>query len=105
MGIQDVIFAELLAIMCACELFGSKHDLASRPITFINDSKTTVSWVSGCIPGNNSHDQVIGNIRSWLDSFYLAVVEFRPRMTNSFADILAKKGLQSGTKELWWSVS
>ncbi|KAK0579601.1 hypothetical protein LWI29_028541 [Acer saccharum] len=70
-----------------------------------SDSKTAVSWVSGCIYGNNNHDQVIGNIRSWLDNIYLAAVEFRPRMTNSFADILAKKGLQQGTDELWWSES
>jgi ribonuclease HI len=104
-GSQDVILAELLAIQRACELFGSKSEIASRPITFLSDSKTAVSWILKSIPGCNSHDQIISNIRSWLDSFHMAAVEFRPRSTNSFADVLAKKGVQTGMDELWWSLS
>ncbi|KAI9159840.1 hypothetical protein LWI28_002410 [Acer negundo] len=61
-GIQDVILAELLAILRACELFGLRPNLANRPLTVISDSKTADSWFLGFIPGNNSHDQVIGDI-------------------------------------------
>ncbi|KAK0571229.1 hypothetical protein LWI29_012821 [Acer saccharum] len=103
-GVQYVILAELLAILRACELFGSRQELALRPLTVISDSKIAVGWVLGCLSGNNSHNQVIEDIRSWLGSFSSALVEFRSRSSNSFADTLEKKGLSSGVEDLWWSV-
>ncbi|KAK4847972.1 hypothetical protein QYF36_007699 [Acer negundo] len=53
---DDVILAELLAILRACKLFGSRQELLHRPITVISDSKTAVNWVWGFISGNNRHD-------------------------------------------------
>ncbi|KAK0591600.1 hypothetical protein LWI29_004712 [Acer saccharum] len=86
-------------------LFGSNPVLANSTLTVISDSKIAVQWISGCTPGNNSHDQIIGVICSWLGCFKRAVVEFRPRSTDSFADTLAKKGLNPGVDDEWWSVS
>ncbi|KAK0600693.1 hypothetical protein LWI29_017529 [Acer saccharum] len=103
-GSQDVFLVELLAILCACELIGSRHDLSHRPLTIISDSLSAVKWVLGCFPGCNSHDQVLQDIRMWLSSFSLVSVEFRDRSTNSFADSLAKKGLNPAVDVVRWSV-
>ncbi|KAK4846571.1 hypothetical protein QYF36_019327 [Acer negundo] len=94
-----------MAILKACQLYSSRNDLVNRPLMIISDSKIVVGWVSGNNLMNNSHEQCIGDIRSWLASFSFATVEFRPRSLNSFADTLAKKGLELGIDDIWWSVS
>ena len=105
LGTKDVLLTELLAILRACELFGSCQELNQRPLTIISDSLTAVKWIQGCFAKINSHDQTIKDIRFWLGSFSSAVVEFRPRSTNSLADTLAKKGLDPYVEVLSWSVS
>ena len=104
LGFQDVILAELLAILRALVLFGSNPELIYRPLTVISDSKIAVRWIMNGSPDFNSHEQIVGEIRKWLNSFDQATVEFHLRSSNSFADTLAKKGLKAGVNDLWWSV-
>ncbi|KAI9198850.1 hypothetical protein LWI28_023062 [Acer negundo] len=52
------------------------------------------------LPLSFSHEKLIFNIRGWLDSFGQAAVEFCSRVSNSYADILAKKGADSSEDEL-----
>ena len=100
-GIHDVLGAELLAILRACELVGLKGELAFNSISVISDSRNAVNWIKGTSPGCFSYDHIIDKIRR---SLGLDIsVEFRSRSSNSFADTLAKKGLKAGVDELWWS--
>ncbi|KAK1584054.1 hypothetical protein Q3G72_029488 [Acer saccharum] len=73
----------------------AKYNPYFRSINSYKYQKIAVGWVSGHGKGYNSHERVILEIRNWLASFGLMVVEYCPRSTNSYADILAKKGL-------WW---
>ncbi|KAI9157013.1 hypothetical protein LWI28_015499 [Acer negundo] len=63
----------------------------------------TVRWISGYGLGNSSHKKLISDIQGWLASFDQATVEYCPRGSNSYADILAKKGVDSSREELVWS--
>ncbi|KAK0574711.1 hypothetical protein LWI29_027815 [Acer saccharum] len=87
--------AKILAIAKACELLGSNPDLARRRIIIVSDCKTAVDCVKKRGLGGNSHDQTIQYICNCLDSFGLASVDFSPRVSNQFADSLAKKGAVS----------
>ena len=103
-GIQDVVTAELLAIIRACDMVSLREELFLKPLTVISDSNTVVNWILGSSPELNKHEQIIGDIRRWLGLHNWVRVEYRSRWSNSFADTLAKKGLNSGIDELWWSV-
>ncbi|KAK0602838.1 hypothetical protein LWI29_037465 [Acer saccharum] len=67
------------------------HWSVDEEIAKVIETGTALGHGKGC----NSHEKVILEIRNWLASFGLMVVEYCPRSTNSYADILAKKGL-------WW---
>ena len=103
MGVQDATTAEILAIAKACEVLGSRIDLARRSITIASDCKSAVDWVKNRGLGGDRHAQNIQCICDFLDRFGLASVVFCPRASNQFADILAKKGAAGG-EVMRWSV-
>ena len=96
MGFQDVTAAEILVIAKACELLGSRLDLARRSIIIASDCKTVVDWVKNRGLGGDSHAETIHYICNSLDFFGLASVVYCPRMSNQFVDTLAKKGAAGG---------
>ncbi|KAK1571069.1 hypothetical protein Q3G72_011565 [Acer saccharum] len=89
---KDIISTEILAIVRACKLIESKAELTGRTLVVVSDSRVAVRWISGCGLGNSSHEKLISDIQRWLARFDQATVEFCPRGSNSYADILAKKG-------------
>ena len=102
-GCQDAITAEIYAIVKACQIIGSKSELINRSIVVASDSRIAVGWISGQFKGYNNHEKVSEEIREWLVSFGQAAVEFCPRSSNSYADILARKGEEYGVDEVCWS--
>ena len=102
-GIQDSTAAEILAIAKACELLGSRPELAGRSLTIASDCKTAVDWVKNRGLGDTSHTQILPYICNSLDNFRLALVVYCPQASNSFTDNLAKKGA-AGCEEVCWSV-
>lgn len=91
-GILDSNFVKLLAIRKACDLCISRSDLAARKILLASDSKVAVSWVLNDDFGSIKHVNIIYEIQSLLRTLGNLKVIFNPRTTNSFNDMLAKKG-------------
>ena len=102
-GIQAALWAEIKAILKACELVGSNSSLVGRPLIIRSDSKIAVRWARGESSEYGTHEIMMKEIHRWLEGFDQVVVEYCPRSSNSFADILAKKGLLPGTEEVYWS--
>ncbi|KAK1584004.1 hypothetical protein Q3G72_029034 [Acer saccharum] len=101
--IQAALWAEIKAILKACELVGSNSSLVGRPLIIRSDSKIAVRWARGESSEYGTHEIMMKEIHRWLEGFDQVVVEYCPRSSNSFADILAKKGLLPGTEEVYWS--
>ncbi|KAK3213218.1 hypothetical protein Dsin_017924 [Dipteronia sinensis] len=83
---------EIRAIRKAVEICASNNDLIGRNIIIISDSKTTVLWVNNEDFGNLDHVDRIYEIRNKLVLMGNTKVIFIPRSTNSFVDMLAKRG-------------
>ncbi|KAK0595986.1 hypothetical protein LWI29_011730 [Acer saccharum] len=95
----DATTAEILAIAKACEVLGSRLDMARRSIIIASDCKTAVDWVKNRGLGGDRHAQNIQFICDFLDLFGLASVVFCRHVSNQFADNLAKKGAAGGEAE------
>ncbi|KAK3231751.1 hypothetical protein Dsin_003632 [Dipteronia sinensis] len=97
-GILDSNTAELMAIWKACALCASRRDLKGTKISIANNFKVAVSWILNEDFGSFKHVKTIYDIRSMLCSLGNMDVVFNSRATNSFADMLAKKGSGSSNK-------
>ena len=64
-----------------------------------------VSWINNSGLGNLEHSHLIYDIRSLLCSMGQANVKHSFRVTNSFADLLAKNGARGERDVLSWSLS
>ena len=93
-----------MAIARACNLSSSKPELRNKSIVVISDSKTAVSWINGSGVGSWMHVHQILEIRNLLGCLSKAHVEFESRESNSFADMLAKKGAAGEDDVLIWSL-
>ncbi|KAK3198596.1 hypothetical protein Dsin_022011 [Dipteronia sinensis] len=102
-GIQDAVTAEIQAISKACNLCVSRPELGGKIIDFVSDSKVAVSWINSTGIGNWKQMQEIYEIRSLLNILGQARVVFSTRASNSFADMLAKKGSGEGVDFISWS--
>ncbi|KAI9187091.1 hypothetical protein LWI28_024284 [Acer negundo] len=91
-GCKDVVSAELLTIAKACSPALSKLELMGIRIVIVSDCKQAVDWINGIGVGDWKYWQLIMDIRSSLGRLGQTTVEFNSRNTNSYADILAKKG-------------
>ena len=102
LGISDGISAEVEAIHKACSLCLSKYDLRNRSITIVSDSKTAVDWINEDNQDNLTIPILIQDIRFMLSILSNATVSFSSRVSNAFADMLAKKGSnREGDFVLW----
>ncbi|KAK2634746.1 hypothetical protein Ddye_029538 [Dipteronia dyeriana] len=93
-GVQYVITAEIQAISKACNLCAPRLELDGKIIKFVSDSTLAVSWINSSGFRNLEHTQTIYDIRSLQRSLGRASVVFSLRASNSFADMLAKKGVR-----------
>ncbi|KAK1575450.1 hypothetical protein Q3G72_005585 [Acer saccharum] len=91
--------AEIKAIHRACEIIHSNSLWCGRNVIISSDSKTMVSWINSEDFGSLNHVHLIYDIRSWLKVLGNASVIFDPRSTNSFVDMLAKRG---ATVQVMW---
>ena len=101
-GVQDATAAEIMAIAKACELLGTRTELIGRCISIASDSKIAVDWVKSRGLANTNHMQLIQFICNSLDRLGKASVDYCLRSSNSYTDILAKKGA-AGCEEVCWS--
>ncbi|KAK2648312.1 hypothetical protein Ddye_015801 [Dipteronia dyeriana] len=90
-GIQDPNSAELVAIHKACALCVFIPSVVNRNIEIASDSRMAVSWINGEGVGSLNHVNLIYDICSSLERFGGKVV-YSPRVSNQFADRLAKLG-------------
>ena len=63
-----------------------------------------VSWIDSSGIGNWKLLHNILEIRSLIGTMGQTQVEFSPRETNTFADLLAKKGAEGGRDLLKWNL-
>ncbi|KAK3193125.1 hypothetical protein Dsin_024435 [Dipteronia sinensis] len=92
LGISDSNSAEIMAIHKASEICASKPDFIGRDIVIVSDSMTAVTWVNDRSFGSVKHVNLIYKIRGNLIKLGKTVVIYNSRASNSFADMLAKKG-------------
>ncbi|KAK0570559.1 hypothetical protein LWI29_003185 [Acer saccharum] len=102
-GFQDAISAEILAIVKTFDLLKSRSEFYDRPPVVVSDSRVAVRWIAGYGLGNSCHEKLISDIQGCLASFAQASVEYCTRSSNTYADILAKKGADSGEEKQVWS--
>ncbi|KAK3212638.1 hypothetical protein Dsin_017344 [Dipteronia sinensis] len=92
LGIHDANTVEVHTIHKACSLCCTKEELKGRKITIVSDSKVAVSWINNAGIGSLKHIDFIFDIRGMLNEMGNTVVVFNSRASNSFADMLAKRG-------------
>ncbi|KAK3169154.1 hypothetical protein Dsin_000058 [Dipteronia sinensis] len=92
LGVKDANSAEIEAIHRACSLCVSNDDLRDR----------AVSWVNEGDFGSLKHINLIYDIRNILHYLSNTVVLYNSRATNSFADLLAKKGSSRNGDFIQW---
>ncbi|KAK2662062.1 hypothetical protein Ddye_000636 [Dipteronia dyeriana] len=102
LGVHDSNTVEILAIQKAYELCVSRDDLAAMKVLVTSDSKVAVSWVYNEDFGSLCIINIIYEIQSMLRIMGNIEVIYNSRSTNSFADMLAKKGSSmSGNLVIW----
>ncbi|KAK2646985.1 hypothetical protein Ddye_022180 [Dipteronia dyeriana] len=84
-GIQDPNSTELVVLCVFTPSF------VNRNIEISSDSRMAISWINGEGVGSINHVDLIYDIRSSLEHFGGKVV-YSPRVSNQFADRLAKLG-------------
>ncbi|KAK3219673.1 hypothetical protein Dsin_013643 [Dipteronia sinensis] len=84
--------AEILAIHRVVSMCAQSQVFVGKEIDIVSDSKVTVSWVNSKGFGNLKHIHTIYDIRNSLKILDNTRVIFISRASNSFADLLAKKG-------------
>ncbi|KAK2651884.1 hypothetical protein Ddye_011740 [Dipteronia dyeriana] len=101
-GIMDLISAEVFAIHRACQIVASNLPILHRKITIFNDSSSVVSWINGDDFGNFILVGLIHDIRQFKISLANVDFKFTPRVSNSLADSLAKRGSGGFGDRLEW---
>ncbi|KAK3219107.1 hypothetical protein Dsin_013077 [Dipteronia sinensis] len=98
-------FAEISAILEACELCEKVSHTAVKCIIIESDSKSAVSWVNGDAGfGNVRSMNMILDIREILSRNESKIlVQFVPRSGNVSANLLAKLGFLCGLNQEVWS--
>ncbi|KAK3225985.1 hypothetical protein Dsin_005847 [Dipteronia sinensis] len=91
-GILDANMAKISVIHRASKICASNPNLIGREIVIVSDSKSAVSWVNEGRFGSIKHVNLIFNIRCNLNKLGNMVVIFNSRASNSFVDMLSKKG-------------
>ncbi|KAK3189658.1 hypothetical protein Dsin_029219 [Dipteronia sinensis] len=103
-GIQLPITAEIFAIRRACQLCLSKECLRWKKIVIICDSSTTVEWINEEGFGNIEHISSILDIIEVQKEMGNISIQYNSRITNSFADALAKMAFETRMEKLEWSL-
>ncbi|KAK2654687.1 hypothetical protein Ddye_014543 [Dipteronia dyeriana] len=104
-GINESNAAEIMAIRKVCEICTSKGDLTDRKVLIASDSKVVMSSVINEDFGSLKHVNIIYEIQSMLRSLINIEVVYNSRSTNSFTDMLAKKGSSKSGDFVVWSDS
>ncbi|KAK3221624.1 hypothetical protein Dsin_008649 [Dipteronia sinensis] len=92
LGIQYSNTTEIWAIHRAVEICASNSKLIGMNIIIISNSNVVVSWVNDDGFGNLDHINWIYDIQSMLEIIGDTKVIFNPRSSNSYADMLTKRG-------------
>ena len=103
-SVRDSNEARLMAIGKATDLCSANPLMHGREIVFVSDSKVAVSWINGVGFGNLKYVDLVYDIRNCLVSLGGAVLSFRSRSSNSYADNLAKLGSSMGGDFINWDV-
>ncbi|KAK3188625.1 hypothetical protein Dsin_028186 [Dipteronia sinensis] len=97
--------AEILAIQKACDLYYNRADLFGRKITIVSDLKVAISWVYKEGFRSLIRVDVIYDNNSKLKCISDTIVVFNPRSSNSFTDMLARRGSSLVGDTLEWSLA
>ncbi|KAK3188956.1 hypothetical protein Dsin_028517 [Dipteronia sinensis] len=81
-----------MAIHKAADIIAINPIFEGRKIIIASDSKVVVSWVNSYSFGSTNHVKLIYNIRKNLSKLGNMEVIYNARVTNSFADMIAKRG-------------
>ncbi|KAK1591022.1 hypothetical protein Q3G72_001013 [Acer saccharum] len=101
-GNLDAITAEILAIHRAVSLVAATNALYDKEVDFTSDSKSAVEWINSNDMGNVYHLQLIADTRDLIHSLPNSRLTFHPRISNSFADSLARRGASKMGFNLIW---
>ncbi|KAK3198650.1 hypothetical protein Dsin_022065 [Dipteronia sinensis] len=102
MGYLDVEAAEIVAIQKVVNLCASKPSFSGRKIEVVSDSKAAVAWVNEAGFGNIKLIEAIYDIRSKLVLLGNTKVIYNSRVSNDYADSLAKRGSASNGEYISW---
>ncbi|KAK3231836.1 hypothetical protein Dsin_003717 [Dipteronia sinensis] len=94
-GILDSMSAEILAIQRAAFMCVHSEVLVGKEVDIVSDSKAAVAWVNSEGFCNLRHVDVIYDIRNSLNFLGNTRVIFNSRASNSYANMLAKKGMSA----------
>ncbi|KAK2654440.1 hypothetical protein Ddye_014296 [Dipteronia dyeriana] len=101
---QEAVAVEILAIAKACDLCASKPQLKDRKIVISSDCLVAVSWINSADIGNFNLLNLIYGIRNLLCTLGQTSVQFSSRVSNSYADLLAKRGADGDRDVITWEV-
>ncbi|KAK2641777.1 hypothetical protein Ddye_023540 [Dipteronia dyeriana] len=91
-GILDSIVAEIMAIQKACELCTLSRKVVGRKVSIMSDYKVVVSWVNNEAFDDLDHVNIIYDIRCKIRMSGNIEVVFNYKSSNTFVEMLAKKG-------------
>ncbi|KAK3183271.1 hypothetical protein Dsin_030557 [Dipteronia sinensis] len=91
-GSQDSNMAEIMAIWKACDIISSDPFFLVRNIIIASDLKVAVAWVNNDDFGSINHVNWIYDIRCKLKILGNTSVVYNSRTSNSFVDMLARRG-------------
>ncbi|KAK4854076.1 hypothetical protein QYF36_018599 [Acer negundo] len=103
-GHQCAKYVEILAILRACQLCASQPSLSWKNIIIISDLSDVVSWVNDARLGKLCYLNYILEIRQWISTMGNVSVIFNSRVSNFFADSLAKRVVEYQVNTLVWSL-
>ncbi|KAK2659850.1 hypothetical protein Ddye_006383 [Dipteronia dyeriana] len=90
-GWQEAVTTEILVIAKACDLCASKTQLKNRKIVISSDCLVAVSWINSSDIGNFNLLNMIYGIRNLLCTLGQTRIQFSSRVSNLYADMLAKR--------------
>ncbi|KAK3206994.1 hypothetical protein Dsin_021040 [Dipteronia sinensis] len=104
-GNLDTITVEIWAIHKAYSLCLSKASISGRSIQIVSDSLKAISWINNDDLGNLIHVNIIYDIRAMIFSLRNSSVIHTLRTANSYADSLAKRGMDLDGEIVDWVVT
>ncbi|KAK3219556.1 hypothetical protein Dsin_013526 [Dipteronia sinensis] len=100
---QDSNTAEIMAIWNVCDIISFDPLFLGRNITIASDSKVVVAWVNNDDFGSINHVKWIYDIRCKLKILGNTSVVYNSRSSNSFVDMLARRGSSLKEDIICWS--